>query len=153
MKKNVIILLLTLITLNLYAKSPNGEKVDPLIERKFKKEFGSSVNVSWKVVNDVSIAAFTDQGEEKEVFYDSDREIIGLGKNLRRNFLPETVTRAIMTKFDSGIIQTVYEFKTKDSPTSYYVRVITPRYSTIVSANEFGDIVVIQKERLKRPRI
>ncbi len=151
MKKNVIILLLALVTLSSYAKTPNGEKVDPRIESKFQKEFGSSVNVSWKVVNDVSIATFTDRGEEKEIFYDGDGEILGLGKNITRNILPETVNRSIMTKFDSGVIQTAYEFKTKDSPTRYYVRVITSRHSIIVSANEFGDIVIIQKERLKRP--
>jgi hypothetical protein len=151
MKKNVIIILLVLVTLSLYAKKPNGGKVDPLIESKFKKEFGSSVNVSWKVVNDVSIATFTDQGEEKEVFYDSDGEMLGFGKNIRRVSLPETVNKSIMTRFNSGVIQTAYEFKTKDSPTCYYVRVLTPRYAAIVSANEFGDIVIIQKERMKRP--
>ena len=44
MKKNVIILLLTLLIISLYAKKPDGNKVDPLIEDKFKKKFGSAVN-------------------------------------------------------------------------------------------------------------
>ena len=152
MKKNLIFLLLTLVTFNLYAKSSNGEKVDPLIEAKFKKEFGSSVNVSWKIVEDVSIAMFTDQGVEKEIFYDLDGEILGLGKNIKRNLLPETVSRSIKTRFNAGVIQTVYEFKAKVSPTRYYVIVITPRYARIVSADEFGNITIVKKEKLKRLR-
>jgi hypothetical protein len=153
MKKYVIFLLLTLTTFNLYAKSPGGEQVDPLIEAKFKKEFGSSVNVSWKIVEDVSVAIFIDQGQEKEVFYDSDGAILGLGRDLRRDLLPETVSRSIKTRFNTGIIQTAYEFKSKGSPTRYYVIVITERYAMIVSADEFGGMTIVQKEKLKRPRL
>jgi hypothetical protein len=154
MKKNVIFLLLTLTTFNLYAKSPGGEQVDPFIEAKFKKEFGSSVNVSWKIVEDVSVAIFIDQGgQEKEVFYDTDGEILGLGKDLKRDLLPENVNRSIKTRFNSGIIQTAYEFKSKSSSTRYYVIVITERYAMIVSADEFGGMTIVQKDKLKRPRL
>lgn len=153
MKKNVIFLLLTLTTFNLFARSPGGEQVDPLIEAKFKKEFGPSVNVSWKIVEDVSVAIFLDQGQEKEVFYDADGEILGLGRDLKRDLLPEAVNRSIKTRFNSGIIQTAYEFKSKSSSTRYYVIVITERYAMIVSADEFGGMTIVQKEKLKRPRL
>ena len=80
MKKNLIILLLSIISLNVFAKSPTGDKVDPVIESKFKKEFGSNVKVSWEVVQDVSIATYTENGEEKQVYYFSDGEVFGFGK-------------------------------------------------------------------------
>jgi hypothetical protein len=68
MKRNVIILLLTLAAFNLGAKTLGEGNVDPFIEAKFQKEFGSSVKPSWQVIEDISVATFTDQGRVKQVF-------------------------------------------------------------------------------------
>jgi hypothetical protein len=169
MKKNVIFLISALISLGLFAKTPvskvpnpvfgvfaktlRGEKVSPVIEAKFKKQYGTA-NVTWSVVDDMSdvritIATFSEEGEQKEVYYYDDGEVYGIGKTIRRDQLPENVTNSINTRFSSGVIQTAYEFKEKTSATRYYVRVVTPRHSMIVSANEFGETRVYQKERLK----
>ena len=150
MKKNVIFLLLMVATLSLYAKTPNSDNVDPVVEAKFKKEFGPSVKVSWQLIRDVSIATFTEQGEEKQVYYDNDGEVFGIGKFINRDLLPEMVGRSINTRFNSGVIQNAYEFKSKGSPVRYYVRLVTQHFSMIVSATEFGDVTVDQKERFKR---
>src|SRR5947207_2517766 len=128
MKKNVIILLLTLLTINLYAKKPNGNKVDSLIEDKFKKEFGSAVNVSWETIRDISIATFIEQGQERQVYYFSDGEIFGFGKTINKDLLPETINRSIHARFNSAVVQIVYEFKSTDSPTRYFVRLVTSRH-------------------------
>ena|SRR5438045_3462086 len=145
MKKNVIFLLLTMATLNVFAKTPSGDRVDPAIETKFRKEFGSSVDVSWKVIQDISVATFSEQGEAKDVYYYENGEILGIGKNLKRDLLPETVKRLVNSRFEAGVIQTVYEFKETGSPTRYFVTVVTSRYSTIVAANEFGQMEVRQR--------
>jgi len=145
MKKNVIILLLTMATLSVFAKTPTGDRVYPAIETKFKKEFGSSVNVSWKIIQDISVASFTEQGETKDVYYYEDGEILGIGKNLKRDLLPESIKQLANSRFNGGIIQTVYEFKETGSPTQYFVTVVTPRYSVIVAANEFGHLEIRQK--------
>ena len=162
-------LLLALVSLSVFAKTPviklpnpassvfaktvKGDKVSPLIESKFKKQYGNP-NVSWSVVDDASdvritIATFTEQGEQKEVYYYDDGEVYGIGKTIRRDHLPENVTKSISARFTSGVIQTAYEFNERNSPTRYFVRVVTPRHSMIVSANEFGETRVYQKERLK----
>jgi hypothetical protein len=169
MKKNVMFLLAALVSLSLFAKTPvsktpnplfrsfaktvKGERVSPLIEAKFKKQYGTA-NVSWSVVDDMSdvritIATFNDDGEQKEVYYYDDGEVYGIGKTIRRDQLPGNVTRSINARFSSGVIQTAYEFNERSSATRYFVRVVTPRHSMIVSANEFGDTRVYQKERLK----
>ena len=70
-------------------------------------------------------------------------------KLINRNDLPEAARQSILRKFDPGIIQIVYEFKSIDSPTRYYVHLVTSRHSVLVSANEFGQIGFSQKERLK----
>ena len=171
MKKNVIFLLSALVSLSLFAKTsesnvPNplfgvyaktlkGGKVNPAVEAKFKKQYGSPANVSWSVVDDASdvritIATFTDNGEEKEVYYYDDGEIFGIGKTIRRDHLPQNVTNSLNARFSSGVIQTAYEFKERASSTRYYVRIVTPRHAMIVSANEFGETRVYQKEKLKR---
>ncbi len=170
MKKNVIFLLLAFLSLSLFAKTPvskspnpvfgvfaktvKGEKVSPLIESKFKKQYGNLVNVSWSVIDDLSgmhitIATFTEDGEEKEVYYYDDGEIFGIGKTIRRDHLPENVTKSITARFSSGVIQMAYEFKERSSSTRYYVRLITPKHTMIVSANEFGETRVYQKEKLR----
>src|SRR5689334_12129553 len=91
MKKNVIFLLMAFATLNLTARTPAGgpdpgpavfakateEKVSPLIEAKFKKQYGPIINVSWKVINDISIATYNDQGEQRDVYYYNDGEVFG----------------------------------------------------------------------------
>jgi hypothetical protein len=170
MKKSVIFLMSALVSLGVFAKTPGGkatdpvfgvfaktlkgEKVSPLIESKFKKQYGSFVNVSWSVVDDLSdvritIATFTEEGEQKEVYYYDDGEVFGIGQTIRRDHLPGNVTRSINARFSSGAIQTAYEFKERGSSTRYFVRVVTPRHSMIVSSNEFGETRVYQKERLK----
>ena len=170
MKKNVIFLLAALVSLGVFGKTPvsrtpnpvfavfakslKGEKVSPLIESKFKKQYGNPGNVSWSIVDDasdvrVTIATFTEGGEQKEVYYYDDGEIYGIGKTIRRDHLPESVTKSINTRFSSAVIQTAYEFKESSFSTRYFVRLVTPRHAMIVSANEFGEIRVYQKEKLK----
>ncbi|HET9824831.1 MAG TPA: hypothetical protein VFP87_05825 [Chitinophagaceae bacterium] len=148
MKRNVIILLLAVATtFNLNAKTPTGDKVDPLVEAKFKKDFGSSVNVSWKIVEGIFVATFTDQGGTKDVYYYDDGELLGFGKILKRDLLPETVKSSISEKFSTGVIQTVYEFKEAGAATRYFVTVVTKTYSMIVAANEFGQVDVRQRTK------
>ena len=170
MKKNVMFLLLALVSLSVFAKTPviklpnpassvfaktvKGERGSPLIESKFKKQYGTLANVSWSVVDDASdvritIATFSENGEQKEVYYYDDGDVYGIGKTIHRDELPENVTKSINAKFSSAVIQTAYEFKERSSSTRYFVRVVTPRYSMILSSNEFGDTRVYQKERLK----
>jgi hypothetical protein len=170
MKKNVIFLLSGFLSLSLFAKTPvseapnpvfgvfaktsKGGKVSPLIESKFKKQYGNSANVSWSIVDDqsdvqITIATFTEDGEQKEVYYYEDGEIFGIGKTIRRDHLPENVTKSITARFSSGVIQTAYEFKERASSTRYFARVVTPRHTMLVSANEFGELRVDQKEKLR----
>jgi hypothetical protein len=171
MKKNLIFLMSAFVALSLFAKTPasqspnpvfgvfakapkGGGKVSPLIEAKFKNQYGDPAIASWSVVDDVAdvqitIATFTEAGEQKEVYYFDDGEIFGIGKNIRRDLLPENVIKAINARFNSGIIQTAYEFKERSAATRYFVRLVTPKHTMIVSANEFGETRVYQKERLK----
>ena len=147
MKQNVIILLFMMTGFGLHAKTLNGGKVDPLIENEFKKEFGPSLRVSWEIVEDISIATFIEKGEERHVYYFSDGQVLGFGKTIDKTLLPETISRSISKKFTSGVIENVYEFKTADSPTRYFVRIATPTYSVVASANEFGNLDIKLKER------
>lgn len=149
MKKNVIFLLLTIVTLNVFAKTPIGDKVDPFIEAKFKKEFGTSVNVTWKNVQGISVASFLDEGTTKEVYYFDNGDILGFGKIIPRNTLPESIKASISARVSSGLIQTVYEFKETDAPTRYFVTVVSRAYSMIIAANEFGQFEVRQKIKNK----
>jgi hypothetical protein len=162
MKKNVMFLLLAFATLSLtartpaggpdpgpavFAKAPKGEKVSPVIEARFRKQYGPIINVSWKIVDDISIATFNEQGVERDVYYYNDGETFGFGKLIDKDQLPKVVTVSLNKRFSEGVIQVAYEFKTMDSPTRYYVRVIAPNYVVIASANEFGDVSVYQKQK------
>ena len=163
MKKNVIFLLLAFVTLNLTARTPaggmdpgpavfakaTGVKVSPLVEAQFKKQYGPLVNVSWKIIEDISIATFNEQGDQRDVFYYGDGETFGFGKPVDTDALPKVVSESFNKRFGQGTIQAVYEFKTSDFPTRYYARVITHRHSVIASATEFGDITVYQKQKIK----
>jgi hypothetical protein len=164
MKKNVIFLLMAFATLNLTARTPaggtdpgpavfgkalSGVKVSPLIEAKFKKQYGPIVNVSWKIIDEISIATFTEQSTQRDIFYYDDGETLGFGKRIDKNELPKAIKGSLDKRFSEGTIQDAYEFKTSDSPTRYYVRVIARGYSVVASANEFGDITVYQKQKIK----
>ncbi|HEY2721809.1 MAG TPA: hypothetical protein VGI82_08790 [Chitinophagaceae bacterium] len=148
MKKNAIILLMTLASFSLHAKTTGGGKVDPLIEAEFKKQFGTSLNVSWSIVEDVSIATYTERGQEKQVYYFEDGSVFGYGKIIDKESLPDQVEKIITAKFRTGIVQTVYEFKAKDAPTRYFVRVVTSHNVMILSADEFGNLSIDKKERI-----
>jgi hypothetical protein len=163
MKKNVIFLLMAFATLNLTARTPaggpdpgpavfaapTGAKVSPLVEAKFKQQYGPIVNVSWKIIDDISIATFTEQSTQRDVFYYNDGETFGFGKPMDKDLLPKVVSESFKQRFSEGTIQAVYEFKTSGSPTRYYVRIIAPHHSVIASANEFGDITVYQKRKIR----
>ena len=163
MKKNVMFMLPVFVALNLTARTPAGGPdpgpavfskvvsvtVSPLVEAKFKKQYGPIVNVSWKVIEDISIATFTEQGTERDIFYYNDGETFGFGKPVDKNLLPKVVNESLNKRFSKGTVQEVYEFKTPDSPTRYYVKVMASNYSAIASATEFGDIAVYQKQKIK----
>ena len=164
MKKNVFFLLMAFATLNLtartpaggpdpgtavFAKAPTGVKVSPMVEAKFKQQYGPIVNVSWKIVDDVSIATFTELNTQRDVFYYNDGETFGVGKLIDKDELPKVVSSSLNKRFSEGTIQAAYEFKTSESPTRYYARIIAPGYSVTASANEFGDITVYQKQKIK----
>lgn len=148
MKKNVIILLLTVATtFNLYAKTPTGDKVDPQVEARFKKEFGSPVGVSWRTVEGIFVATFTENGDQKDVYYYDNGEMLGFGKIIKKDVLPETVKASINERFSGGVIQTAYEFKEAGAATRYFVTVVTKTHSMIVAANEFGQFDI--RKRIK----
>ena len=164
MKKNVIFMLVAFVTLNLsartpaggsdpvaavFAKGPTGEKVPASIEAKFKKQYGSVIAVSWKVIDDISVATFNEEGVERDVYYYNDGETYGFGKLVDKDVLPKVVKESFTERFRNGVLQAVYEFKTLNSPTRYYIRVVAPNYFAIASATEFGDMTVYQKEKIK----
>jgi len=164
MKKNVMFMALAFATLSLTARTPaggpdpgpavfskvlSGVTVSPLIEAKFKRQYGPVVNVSWKIIEEVSIATFIEQGTQRDVFYYNDGETFGFGKPVDKNTLPKVVNGSLTKRFSEGIVQAAYEFKTQDSPTRYYVRIVTPSYSVVASATEFGDITIYQKQKIE----
>jgi hypothetical protein len=164
MKKNVIFMALAFATLSVtartpaggmdpgpavFSKAPSGVKVNPLVEAKFKQQYGPIVNVSWKVVTDISIATFTELGAQIDVFYYNDGETFGFGKSIDKAELPKVVSASFNRKFSEGSLEAAYEFRTPDFPTRYYVRIVAPGYSVIASATEFGDISVYQKQKIK----
>ena len=163
MKKNVLFLLMAFATLNLTARTPAGgidpgpavfakateAKVNPLVEAKFKKQYGPIVNVSWKIIEDISIATFNEDGSERDVFYYNDGESFGFGRPVGMDALPKVVSGSLNKRFGEGVFLAIYEFKTSDFPTRYYVRVMTPRHTVTASATEFGDITVYQKQKIK----
>jgi len=151
MKKNLIFLLLSFVTVNLFAKVPTGGKVDPLIESKFKQEFGPEVKASWENVEGISVATFVDsKGQEKQAYYYEDGTILGRGKSIDKDLLPEATSKEIKARFNPLVIQTVYEFRSIDSPVRYFVRLVNNHFYMILSANEFGDVYVVKKERVNR---
>ena len=164
MKKNVMFMALAFATLSLTARTPaggpdpgpavfskvlSGVKVSPLIEANFKKQYGPVVNVSWKMIEDVAIATFVEQGTQKDVFYYNDGETFGFGKTVDKSALPKIVDRSLNKRFSEGTVQAAYEFKTPDSPTRYYVKIVAPNYSVVASATEFGDLTIYQKQKIK----
>jgi len=164
MKKNAILLLMAFATLSLTARTPAGgpdpgpavfskasmgATVSPLIQAKFKRQYGQIVNVSWKVVDEISIARFTEEGAQTDVFYYNDGETFGFGKVVDKSVLPKVVSKSLNNRFNGATIQETYEFKTPEAPTRYYVRVIAPGYFAVASATEFGDVTVYQKEKIK----
>ena len=151
MKKNLIVLLLSFVTVNLFASNPTGGKVDPVIESKFKQEFGPEVKASWENVEGVYVATFVDsKGQEKQAYYYEDGTILGRGKSINKDLLPEAAAKAINEKFNPIVVQTVYEFRSIDSPTRYFVRLVNNHFFMIISVNEFGDVYVAKKERVNR---
>ncbi len=146
MKKYVFVLGLALISVSVFA-GKGGDKVDRIIEEKFHKQFGTTLAVTWKIINDISIASYTEQGEQKQAFYFNDGELFGLGKNIKLNELPVSVRENFANRFSEANVLRSYEFKTANSPTRYFLEVLRNKKLLVVSANEFGDFRIEQKTR------
>jgi hypothetical protein len=144
MKKNVIFFLLTLLSVSVYA-GYEGDKVSRAIEDQFHKQFGTSVTVTWKIIEDVSVASYTENGQQREAFYLSDGELVGIGNAIEKQSVPVSVSESVAARFPQMSVLNAYEFKGADAPTRYILRIARKGKFLIVSANEFGDIEILRR--------
>lgn len=149
MKKKILSLALSALSLGMYAKTPEPGKVDPLIENKFRNDHGQTIKVSWDVVEDVNVATFEENGETKQVYYSSDGNELAFGRFIRASQLPTAVEQSIARRFGPIDVLTVYELKTPESPTRYLVRFVNRKHQLLVWADEFGRTGILEKIRNK----
>lgn len=148
--KNLIVSLAMVLTAGITPALASGTDTDPRAEKVFSQKFSGAENVKWTRLDDGYLrVTFLLNGIGAETFFDKDAEIVGTVRNLFYNQLPLSVVQTISNKFGEPTIIEVKEI-TNDDGTSYKVVFEQKNKKYMVRLGSLGDILDMEKERIKK---
>ena len=109
-------------------------------------EFKNASNITWKTGDTYEKASLVWNNQNLEVFYNTNGEFLGVGKNVNVEVLPLNAQRTIQEKYKDYTITSIAEFDNADGEINFYASVLKNNKSTILKINISGDVAVFQKE-------
>lgn len=146
MKKNFLILSLSLIMISATAFAGNDPKVSSKILESFKKEFPEAQQVQWNEGSEYSSAVFVLGDFRAQAWFDSNGELVGTLRDLLYNQLPLTVMRRIESKYPDANPMEIKEI-TNANGTSYNLKMEDKKFRYTIVATPNGEISVSKKTK------
>jgi len=123
MKKLVTVFAVFLITAS-QALLANDEVLIPAqVKSSFETMCGNTTNAKWQKSKGVYMARFAESGNDFEVYYSKDGELLAHSRLIPQSYLPQLIADAISTQFAGFAVTEILEFTSQKTGTSYFIHV------------------------------
>ncbi len=141
--KKLIILAAILVSVSSFSYAI---EVNKKIIASFNNHFCNASNVQWKALEDVNLyeAHFTYNGEQINAYYNEDGELVSTARYINKANLPLLIARQIQEQYPDYLIRTIIE-SNKENDISYYITLVSPKKSLIVSTTGDRRLSVFKK--------
>jgi hypothetical protein len=122
------------------------KKLSSAIVANFNIEFKEASNVKWVVTDDYSKASFKDGNTKREVFYNSNGDIIASSKSIHLDELPINAKRTFAKRFEGYNVKEAIRFEGFDE-VSYYISGENEKESVILKVSDCNQVSMFQKTK------
>ena len=144
MKKIFIIASFFLSVISVLAGPAKLGKVNGRVLAAFEKDFISTSNISWSIINDINVVSFSQLNKNYMAYYDGDGELKGVGNIVPQNDLPKQLQNSIEQKYRMAEIKNVIQFRSPISEVQYYVHINTNKGMKILRVDANGSVEVLR---------
>ncbi len=138
--------LLLLFSTSAFAKEKKGkDEVVSRVKTAFEKDFAKASETTWNITNGFYIARFTLNNTTTEAAYNSDGELVGFSRRVKKDDLPLAVTMAISNKYAGYEVASVADEVTYEKETRYYINIANEKEQLKLKCSVNGDISIDKK--------
>jgi len=123
MKKLVTVIAVFLISIS-QALLANDEVLIPAqVKSSFETMYGNTTNAIWQKSKGVYMARFAESGNDFEVYYSKDGELLACSRLIPESYLPQLIADTISTQFAGFVITELLELTSQKTGTTYFIHV------------------------------
>ena len=123
MKKLVTVIAVFLISIS-QALLANDEVLIPAqVKSSFETMYGNTTNAKWQKSKGVYMARFAESGNDFEVYYSKDGELLACSRLIPESYLPQLIADTISTQFAGFVITELLELTSQKTGTTYFIHV------------------------------
>jgi hypothetical protein len=146
MKKLTTILAALVLLLSTSAFTVTDVNVSARIIQEFQNDFGTVTDVKWKIIDEVYVVTFKENGKEAAASYDQEGELLASAKYIKSTELPIRIWNAVNNKYtDWAVEQPVIEVNRGE--TSYLMNLENDKFKITLEANSTGLLTVVSKTK------
>jgi len=149
MKKQLVILILSLFSLSAFSNSVDSEdaKVNKVVLTKFEKSFPNAKDVNWEKAGPFIKARFELNGYYMVIYFNSVGDQVAVTRNLSAIQLPLPAYISLKEKLADGKWLTELFELAKDDSTTYYASIEDAEYTYVMKAENGGDWKLYKKTK------
>jgi len=145
MKKLVTVIAVFLISIS-QALLANDEVLIPAqVKSSFETMYGNTTNAKWQKSKGVYMARFAESGNDFEVYYSKDGELLAHSRLIPQSYLPQLIADAISTQFAGFAVTEILEFTSQKTGTSYFIHVENNNMEFYAHAYSNGKIKILKR--------
>lgn len=134
MKKTILIMLLSLVTVVSSAFASNKDGVNDKVNDAFNKEFSLAKEVSWETGKDLVRATFKLNDQILFAYFTRNGDLMAVTRNILSTQLPITLMAALKRDFNAYWISELFEISNAQG-TVYYVTVENADVSLVLKSD------------------
>jgi hypothetical protein len=145
--KKLFIAALLIVALGASAIAASPIPVTTKVLNHFSTAFAGATNIQWKTGSTFVKAAFTQDGQQWEAFYDMDGELFGTSRNVTLKQIPAKGVEYLVKKYAAYTIKETIEFNNEKEGLVYYVSLVNNGVKLIMQVSTEGDVTVFKKTK------
>jgi len=123
MKQLITVFSVFLITASQTLMANDEALIPAQVKSSFETMYGSITNAKWQKSKGIYMARFAESGNDFQVYYSKDGELLAHSRLIPESYLPQLVADAISTQFAGFAVTELLEFTSEKTGTSYFIHV------------------------------